>query len=190
MVKTDSGAGELTTRFLRDAMPLVDQLYRGAHRYTRNHADAEDLVQEVLLRAYRNFHQFAEDTNIRAWLFRIMTNTWINRYRTAQRRPVEVLTDEFDPQAMGGGWQPRQGSSAELQALQSLGDDEVRAAMQALPDGQRMALFYVDVEGFRYQEAAFALDIPVGTLMSRLHRGRRHLRVLLADTAAAKGYGR
>jgi RNA polymerase sigma-70 factor (ECF subfamily) len=186
-VETTTDADDLTDRFVRDAMPLLDQLYRGAYRYTGNHSDAEDLVQDVVLRAYRNFHQFAEGTNIRGWLFRIMTNSWINDHRVSQRRPVEVLTDlASDLPPLAGVPQARAATpSAELQALESLGDDEVKAAMQALPEGQRMAVYYVDVEGFRYSEVAFALDVPVGTVMSRLHRGRRRLRGLLADKAAA-----
>jgi RNA polymerase sigma-70 factor (ECF subfamily) len=189
-VETNREADELSARFVRDAVPLVDQLFHVAYRYTRNHADAEDLVQEVVLKAYRNFQQFSDGANIRAWLFRIMTNTWIDHYRTAQRRPIELLTDEVaDAQSSTGGRHPWLGSpSAELRALESLGDDEVKEAMRALPESQRMAIFYADVEGFRYQEVAFVLQVPVGTVTSRLHRGRRRLRALLADKAAAKGY--
>jgi RNA polymerase sigma-70 factor (ECF subfamily) len=170
---------ERSARFTRDVVPLLDQLYRGAYRYTHNRADAEDLVQEVVLRAYRKFDQFDDGTNIRAWMFRIMTNTWINRYRVAQRRPIELLTAELDdsPARQSRVYSP----SAELRMLESLPDDEVKEAMQALPEGQRMAVFYVDVEGFRYQEAAFTLDVPLGTVMSRLYRGRRRLRTLLAS---------
>ncbi len=172
-------------RFVQEAWPLLDQLYRAARRHTHNHADAEDLVQETMLKAYRSFGQFASGTNIRAWLFRIMVTTWINRYRHTQRRPAEVLTEqltdlEFNPAV-------RQSSiasaSAELVALQSLGDDDVRAALADLPEGQRIAVFYVDVEGFRYAQVAELLDIPVGTVMSRLHRGRNALRRALAEKA-------
>lgn len=182
-VESSGESDERSARFSRDVLPLLDQLYRGAYRYTSNHADAEDLVQEVVLRAYRNFHQFDDGTNIRAWIFRIMTNAWINKYRVAQRRPIELLTDVVDDYPTR---QSRVHSSAELRALESLPDDEVKKAMQDLPEGQRMAVFYVDVEGFRYQEAAFALDVPVGTVVSRLHRGRHRLRIVLAKKAARR----
>jgi RNA polymerase sigma-70 factor (ECF subfamily) len=179
-------------RFVEQALPMLEQLHRVARRYTRNHADAEDLVQETMMKAYRSFGQFSEGTNIKAWLFRIMKTTWINRYRSMQRRPVEVLTEqladlEFNPAV-------RQSSvasaSAERAALETFGDDHVRAALGALPEGQRMAVFYVDVEGFRYAEVAALLDIPVGTVMSRLHRGRRTLRCLLVEQGRERGYPR
>lgn len=184
------GSEDQRERFAIQALPLLDQLYRAARRRTRNHADAEDLVQETMLKAYRSFGQFADGTNVRAWLFRIMTTTWINRYRSLQRRPSEVLTEnladlEFNPAV-------RRASvasvSAELAALEMLGDDQVRAALAALPDGQRMAIFYVDVEGFRYAEVADLLGVPVGTVMSRLHRGRCSLRRLLVEQARTRGY--
>jgi RNA polymerase sigma-70 factor (ECF subfamily) len=176
-------------RFVQEAWPLLDQLYRAALRYTHNHADAEDLVQDTMLKAYRSFGQFAGGTNIRAWLFRILVTTWINRYRRTQRRPAEVLTEriadlEFNPTV-------RQSSiasaSAELVALEAVVDSDVKAALADLPEGQRMAVFYVDVEGFRYTEVAELLDIPVGTVMSRLHRGRRALRRTLVEKAQALG---
>jgi RNA polymerase sigma-70 factor (ECF subfamily) len=179
-------------RFVKEALPVLEQLHRVAWRYTRNRADAEDLVQETMLKAYRSFGQFSQGTNIKAWLFLIMKTTWINRYRSMQRRPVEVPTEqlvdlEFSPLV-------RQSSvasaSAELAALEALGDDQVRAALASLPEGQRMAVFYVDVEGFRYAEVAALLDIPVGTVMSRLHRGRRTLRRLLVEQGQARGYPR
>lgn len=179
-------------RFVEEALPLLEQLHRVAWRYTRNHADAEDLVQDTMLKAYRSFGQFSQGTNIKAWLFLIMKTTWINRYRSMQRRPVEVLSEhladlEFAPAV-------RQSSvaseSAELAALRTVGDDHVRAALGALPEGQRMAVFYVDVEGYRYAEVAARLNIPVGTVMSRLHRGRRTLRQLLVEQGRERGYPR
>ena len=173
-----------SARFVRDVLPLVDQLYRAARRYTRTAADAEDLVQETMVKAYAGFHLFRDGTNVRAWLFRIMTNTWITSYRTAQRRVDEVLTGdvaEMRPNAAGD-------RSAELAVLESMGDDEVRDALQALPEGQRLVVYYADVEGFRYREIASILDVPLGTVMSRLHRGRANLRALLMDFAAARGY--
>jgi RNA polymerase sigma-70 factor (ECF subfamily) len=173
-----------SARFARDVLPLVDQLYRAARRYTRSTADAEDLVQETMVKAYAGFHLFSAGTNVRAWLFRIMTNTWITSYRSAQRRVDEVLAadvTEVRPNAAGH-------PSAELTALEAMVDDEVRDALQALPEGQRLVVYYADVEGFRYKEIAAILDMPVGTVMSRLHRGRRNLRALLMECAAVRGY--
>ena len=173
-----------SARFARDVLPLVDQLYRAARRYTRSTADAEDLVQETMVKAYAGFHSFRAGTNVRAWLFRIMTNTWINSYRTAQRRVDEVLAgDVTDVRPNASGSQ-----SAELAVLEAMGDDEVRDALQALPEGQRLVVYYADVEGFRYKEIADILAVPLGTVMSRLHRGRANLRALLMGFAAARGY--
>jgi RNA polymerase sigma-70 factor (ECF subfamily) len=169
--------------FIKDVLPLVDQLYRGALRYTRTTADAEDLVQETMAKAYAGFHSFTEGSNLRAWLFRIMTNTWITSYRTAQRRPDEVLAaDVTDVRSSTAT------PSAELAALDAMGDDEVLDALRTLPEGQCLVVYYADVEGFRYKEIATILDMPVGTVMSRLHRGRKNLRALLIDVAAARGY--
>jgi RNA polymerase sigma-70 factor (ECF subfamily) len=170
-------------RFIEDVLPLVDHLYRAARRYTRTAADAEDLVQETMAKAYAGFHLFRAGTNVRAWLFRIMTNTWITSYRTAQRRPDEMLAADVTDMRLSAGT-----PSAELTALEAMGDDEVRDALQALPEGQRLVVYYADVEGFRYKEIAAILDMPLGTVMSRLHRGRKNLRALLIDVAAARGY--
>ncbi|OBF42054.1 RNA polymerase subunit sigma [Mycolicibacterium peregrinum] len=177
-------------RFERDALPLVDQLFAAARRYTRNMADAEDLVQETMVKAYSSFHTYQDGTNIRAWLFRILTNTWINSYRTAQRRPQEVFADELSDAQLAEVAQrfPLGVASAELAALESMGDDEVRGAMRALPESQGVVVYYADVAGFRYREIAEILQIPVGTVMSRLHRGRRALRSRLVEMAAARGY--
>lgn len=170
-------------RFERDALPLVDQLYAAARRYTRNAVDAEDLVQETMLKAYSSFHTYRDGTNIRAWLFRILGNTWINTYRTAQRRPQEVFADALSDAQLAEYAQrfPLGVGSAESAALQSMGDDELRRAMRALPEPQGQVVYYADVAGFRYKEIAEIMGVPVGTVMSRLHRGRRSLRVLLAD---------
>jgi RNA polymerase sigma-70 factor (ECF subfamily) len=170
-------------RFIEDAMPLVDQLYRAALRYTRTTADAEDLVQETMAKAYAGFHSFTAGSNLRAWLFRIMTNTWITSYRTAQRRPAEVLAADVTDVRISAAT-----PSAELAALDAMGDDEVLDALRALPEGQRMVVYYADVEGFRYKEIAAIMDMPLGTVMSRLHRGRKNLRALLIEVAAARGY--
>jgi RNA polymerase sigma-70 factor, ECF subfamily len=186
---TDASAatdGDLDTRFVRDALPYLDPMYRAARRYTHHHADAEDLVQETMVRAYAGFASFREGSNLRAWLFRIMTNTWINSYRAAQRRPGEQLTDwqlESHAQPAAAGL-----PSAEVEALQAMTDDEVRRALDALPEPLRMVVFYADVEGLRYKEIATIMDIPVGTVMSRIHRGRRRLRRLLAHVARERGY--
>jgi RNA polymerase sigma-70 factor (ECF subfamily) len=173
-----------SARFVRDVMPLVDQLYRAARRYTRSTADAEDLVQETMVKAYAGFHTFTVGTNIRAWLFRILTNTWITSYRTAQRRPDEVLAADVTDMRPSAS----QSQSAELAVLEAMGDEDVRDALQALPEHQRLVVYYADVEGFRYKEIAAILDTPLGTVMSRLHRGRTNLRTLLVDIAAARGY--
>ena len=173
-----------SARFVRDVMPLVDRLYRAARRYTRSTADAEDLVQETMVKAYAGFHTFTVGTNIRAWLFRILTNTWITSYRTAQRRPDEVLAADVTDMRPSAS----QNQSAELAVLEAMGDEDVRDALQALPEHQRLVVYYADVEGFRYKEIAAILDTPLGTVMSRLHRGRTNLRTLLVDIAAARGY--
>ena len=173
-----------SARFVRDVMPLVDQLYRAARRYTRSTADAEDLVQETMVKAYAGFHTFTVGTNIRAWLFRILTNNWITSYRTAQRRPDEVLAADVTDMRPSAS----QNQSAELAVLEAMGDEDVRDALQALPEHQRLVVYYADVEGFRYKEIAAIVDTPLGTVMSRLHRGRTNLRTLLVDIAAARGY--
>jgi RNA polymerase sigma-70 factor, ECF subfamily len=184
-----SAEDDPAARFERDALPLVDQLYAAASRYTRNAVDAEDLVQETMLKAYSSFHTYQDGTNIRAWLFRILSNTWINWYRTAQRRPREVFAEALSDAQLAevARRSPLGVASAELAALESMGDDEVRQAMRALPELQSIVVYYADVEGFRYKEIAEILQIPVGTVMSRLHRGRRGLRELLVDTAVARG---
>jgi RNA polymerase sigma-70 factor (ECF subfamily) len=175
---------DFEARFTRDVLPLVDQLYRAALRYTRRPADAEDLVQETMARAYTGFHRFSDGTNVRAWIFRILTNTWISSYRSAQRRVDEVLAADVAEVWPNAGGNP----SAELAALEAMGDDEVRDALQALPEAQRLVVYYADVEGFRYREIAEILEVPLGTVMSRLHRGRANMRALLMDVAAARGY--
>ncbi|MHC9296929.1 sigma-70 family RNA polymerase sigma factor [Mycobacterium sp. LTG2003] len=177
-------------RFVRDALPLLDQLYGAARRYTRNQIDAEDLVQETMVKAYASFHTYRDGTNVRAWLFRILTNTWINAYRTTQRRPEEVFAEAITDAQLAAV--ARRSSvelaSAELAALEIMGDDEVRRAVQLLPDFQRIVLYYADIAGFQYKEIAQILGVPVGTVMSRLHRGRRNLRESLVETAVARGY--
>ena len=178
-------------RFERDAMPYLDQLYGAAMRLTRNAHDAEDLVQETYAKAFASFHQFHEGTNLKAWLYRILNNTFISNYRKAQRRPKETDAAEVED------WQEYEAAShtstglvsAEAQAIENLPDSEIREALAQLPDDRRMVVYLADVEGFSYQEISEIMDTPIGTVMSRLHRGRRQLRELLADYARELGYG-
>lgn len=177
--------------FAAQAMPLMDSLYSAAMRMTRNPADAEDLVQETYLRAYRGFGGFQEGTNLKAWLYRILTNTYINSYRAKQRRPDETDLGEVEDlylyRRLGGLEAARSGRSAEDELMDSFSEAEVKAAIEALPENFRMAVLLADVEGFSYKEIAEILDIPIGTVMSRLHRGRKALQKALYDYAVTHG---
>jgi RNA polymerase sigma-70 factor, ECF subfamily len=178
------------SQFADLAMEYMPALYTAALRMTRNPADAEDLVQETYLKGYRGFGTFAEGTNLKAWLYRILTNTYINSYRAAKRRPevadVEDVEDLYLYRHLAGDG-PELGRSAEDEALGRLTDDDVKGAIESLPDAFRIAVLLADVEGFSYKEIAEITDVPIGTVMSRIHRGRRALQKALASFAGAHG---
>src|SRR5258708_6351422 len=178
------------TKFSEQAMPFMDALYTAALRLARNSADAEDLVQETYLKAYRAYDGFEEGTNLRAWLYRILTNTFINSYRSKKRRPDETDIDEVEDlylyRRLGGLEAAAAGRSAEDELLDWFSDSEVKEAVESLPEQFRIAVLLSDVEGFSYKEIAEILDIPIGTVMSRLHRGRKALQRQLYEFAKSR----
>jgi RNA polymerase sigma-70 factor, ECF subfamily len=189
-VQRRSDEAELRARFEREAVPLRNILYRHAFRMSRNHADAEDLVQETMMKAYAGFHSFRRDTNMHAWLSRILINSYISDYRKKRRQPMQYSTEEVTEQRLVDSYTrsaPAGLRSAEDQALDSLPDNDIKAAMQALPAQFRDVVYYADVEGLRYQEIAAIMNTPTGTVASQLYRGRRHLRRLLDGGVGGAG---
>jgi RNA polymerase sigma-70 factor, ECF subfamily len=187
VVRLDAEAQE---RFERDALPLLDSLYGAALRMTRNPADAEDLVQETMLRAYRAFDRFEPGTNLKAWLFRILTNAYINVYRRRQREPQKVSSDEledFDLYQELKDHDPSWDETPENLVLDNLVDSDILQAIEDLPEQFRLAVVLSDIEGFTYAEMAEIMDVPMGTVMSRLHRGRRALQKRLWELARERG---
>ena len=178
-------------KFTADAMQYVPQLFSTALRITRNRSDAEDLVQETYIKGWRSFHTFQEGTNLRAWLFRIMTNTYINKYNAQKRKGTEVELDDVEElflyKRLGSIDQSQLSSSAEDQMLDLFTDDEVKNALESLPEDFRIPVLLSDVDGFAYKEIAEMLEIPIGTVMSRLHRGRKAMQKMLYEYARDKG---
>ncbi|MEY3805585.1 MAG: polymerase subfamily sigma factor [Actinomycetota bacterium] len=182
---------EARETFSEDAMQYAPQLFSTALRMTRNRSDAEDLVQETFIKAWRAFDSYQQGTNLRAWLFRIMTNTYINKYNAQLRKPLETELDEVEElflfKRLGAFDQSKINQSAEDQMLELFTDEEVKNAIEELPDGFRIPLLMSDVEGFSYKEIAEILDVPIGTVMSRLHRGRKAMQKMLYDYAKDRG---
>ena len=178
-------------QFTTDAMQYAPQLFSTALRMTRSRSDAEDLVQETYIKGWRSFHTFQEGTNLRAWLFRIMTNTYINKYNAKKRKGTEVELDDVEElflyKRLGSIDQSQLSSSAEDQMLELFTDDEVKNALEELPEDFRVPVLLSDVDGFSYKEIAEMLEIPIGTVMSRLHRGRKAMQKMLYEYARERG---
>jgi RNA polymerase sigma-70 factor (TIGR02947 family) len=186
---TSESDTDLAARFARDAEPLFDVLSRGARRLTRSDADAEDLLQDTLLHAYAGFHTFHQGSNLKAWLFRILYNRWVSTYRAKQRRPTEVSVDGITERdlADSAARVPAGLRSAEAEVLDALPDNEIKTAMDSLPEGFRAVMYLADVQGYTYAETAAILNIPMGTVMSRVSRGRQRLRLALSHVAPDRG---
>lgn len=186
---TDEAAAKRAL-FQEQALPFMDQLYGAAMRMTKNPADAADLVQETFVKAFAAFAQFEQGTNLKAWLYRILTNTFINQYRKNQRNPYQGALEELEDWQLGGAESATStvGRSAEAEAIDRMPASAIKDALQDIPEDFRLAVYLADVEGFAYQEIADIMKTPVGTVMSRLHRGRRQLREKLADYARERGY--
>lgn len=174
---------DLAARFTRDVLPYTDVLHRGARRLTNSEADAEDLLQETLLRAYTGFHNFREGSNVQAWLFKILYNKWISGYRARQCRPAEVPADAITDRHLADTAAALGHCSAEAEVLGAIPDADIAAALTALPDGFADVVYLAAVEGYTYAETAEILGVPLGTVMSRVHRGRQRLRIALAHRA-------
>ena len=182
-------AAERKKRFERDALQYMNQLYAAAMRYTKNPEDAQDLVQDTYAKAYTSFHQFEPGTNLKAWLYRVLTTTFINTYRKDQRRPQTSDSALEDWQiAEASSHTSDQGKSSEDVVLENLPDSDIKNALAEIPEEFRMAVYLADVEGFSYKEIAEIVGVPAGTVMSRLHRGRKQLREKLTDYARERGY--
>lgn len=192
---TDPDDDQLTDRFERDAIPLIAELYRHAFKLTRDHADAEDLLQETAAKAYAAFGSFRVGTNLAGWLYRIMLNTHISAYRKQQHRPALQFTDQFSDgqllahsrRSSGAGITGTAGAAEDI-ALAGTSDPAIVSAMRALPEKYRTAVYYADIEGRKFKEIAALTNVPIGTVMSRLHRGRKQLRSVLSDVARDRGY--
>lgn len=189
-VLASPGDAELKDRFTKDALQYLDQLYGAAMKMTRNPQDAQDLVQETFLKAFAAFESFTEGTNLKAWLYRIMTNSYINVYRKKQREPFVQAADELEDWQLAGAnsTTAMSSKSAEAEALERTPSDVVTKALNDLPEDRRMVVYLADVEGFSYQEIADIMQTPTGTVMSRLHRGRKQLRGVLAGYASEQGF--